>query len=442
MSEPHGGTPDGPVDPSAGNGSPWWEPGQERLADVRREVQFRAIVSAFAAEGIPVGIAPGDDRPGEGEYLYRRGVVLTRDADVDRVLEVIGRQERPDKGRRSRAASGGDGPGRTGGAFPGLTAIDLGDGVDTLAVLDELDRRLGTGVATPDHVVHLCPKASACPATEPVPAEGEVDPPLAKDADLGAGVRISVIDTGLLADLAQATPWLAGVTGDPELASVGHYRGHGTFIAGVVRAMAPAAEVDVEAFLFVGGALLESDLAPALGRALDTMPDIISMSAGTTTRTGAALLSLQVFWEERLRHTKGTVLVCAAGNDGNRGPFYPATYPWTISVGALDVDGSRAGYSNVGSWVDVSARGSDVVNAYPDGDYTYVEPPLTDETATFRTGLASWSGTSFSTPLVSGLIAARMSWSGESARQAADALLALAQANGAVLEPGMADRPA
>ncbi|WP_347349970.1 S8/S53 family peptidase [Intrasporangium sp.] len=415
----------------------WWDPGNEALADRRKAVQLELIIKAFEGIGITVVAYPPDRPLEEAVYLYREGTVLTRDVDAPRVYRVLGLEQQDDKTRAGR-----------GRAVAGLQVIEvpadkLGSTADVLA---RLDAALGAGVATPDHVLHIT-TSSCCPATEPLPSAGAPVPGINPDPDSdGAGVRVSVVDTGVLPAVVAEHAWLTGVTGQPEPSGIGHYTGHGTFVAGVLRTMAPAAQVDVDALMIVGGAVLESELAHDLGEVLEGMPDIISMSAGTRTRGGRPLLSLLVFWEERLRHIKGTVLVAAAGNDGDRGPFWPAAFPWAVSVGALDADGSRAGYSNHGSWVDVYARGSDVVNAYPKGVYTYQEPPLQGQQANFIPGLANWSGTSFSTPLVSGLIAARMTWSGESAREAADALLVEALANarpgvGKVLEPGMADPP-
>ncbi len=95
------------------------------------------------------------------------------------------------------------------------------------------------------------------------------------------------------------------------------------------------------------------------------------MSAGTTTRGNRPAIGFEVFYDNFLSQLKGTVLVAAAGNDGTREPFWPAAFPWAVSVGAIDADGAPGhAFSNFGSWVDVYALGVDLVNAYPHGTFT------------------------------------------------------------------------
>jgi len=303
------------------------------------------------------------------------------------------------------------------------------------------------GAASTEKLLHITGSTgTGCPATEPVPVPlgTPPDPPLTTDRQAGAGVRVVVVDTGLDRATARLLPWMRGVRGDDDPlwlpdGTQAPYAGHGTFIAGVIRSMAPRARVIVRRGLPTDGCAWEADLIRALTAVLEhDHPDVISLSAGTLSDD--RLVLFEEFHRQVLSHYKGVALVVAAGNDGRSRAFWPAAAPWTTSVGALSDDWRRrAWFTNHGGWVDVYAPGHNLVNAYPAGRYIYREKKHFGREVVFE-GMARWSGTSFATPMVAGLIAARMSRTGENGLEAAAALTRKAQRHaipgvGAILTP-------
>ena len=381
------------------------------VPSARQQAQVDQIFRAFPND---VGRGPAKWQEVGVQYLYRMQRILVRDEYVDQVLRYV------------------DGADVDRSLIRGASLLRVQE--EALNAVERINARFGAGVAAPDHIVSITGTAAWCPATEPetVPGWSVPDPVLTTDHSAGEGVRVVVVDTGLDPMSPTWHPWMAGVTGDDDPAIgagvLGPYAGHGTFIAGVVRSVAPRAEVVVRSAFNKAGAIFESDLVEALDAVLaNDSPDIISMSAGTWTFDATGPLGLNTFYETRLRHHKGVVLVAAAGNDSSRQPFWPAAAPWTVSVGALGTNWrTRADFSNFGGWVDVYAPGENLINAFPSGVYTYHEPPLPRPDGKFE-GMARWSGTSFSTPIVAGLVAARMSQTGENGRDAAAALLVQAR---------------
>lgn len=321
---------------------------------------------------------------------------------------------------------------------------------DVLRLLDRIDAELGPGIAAPDHVLTAAQSMTPCSATEPQQVYPTAGPDPAVCRDGGARVRIFQADTGLVARAAETFPWLAGVHGDPDPragtgpgSTIRPYGGHGTFVAGVLRCMAPRAHVHVENIFGTGGSALESEVAMRLNEAFGFGFEIVHITASCHTRKNVPPLALEA-WLERLRQYKGAVCVAEAGNNHTKRPAWPGAFPDVLSVGALATDWRhRADFSNYGGWVDVYAPGENLINAFGSGTYTCQVPPNVNQVRTFS-GLAQWSGTSFSAPIVTGLIAARMARRGESAREAAAALLAKARAQtipgvGPVLFPGCDD---
>ena len=416
----------------------------DRDLHVRIRDQVNHIVSAFAEQSVPINVVPAGD--GGVDHMHAEGQLLVRDEHVPAVHELLnpGVEFSADQVRR---------------ITPGVSLVTSANGgtrPTVPAALDQIDQLLGTGIATPDHVLTVAP-GGPCPATEPQEVYYETEPyPSVRTDNSGAGIRVYVADTGLLKDAEAGHPWLKGVQRAPNpdgteqawdpagidldgVTTIPPYAGHGTFVAGVIRCLAPHADVMVSNIFQVAGSVLESDLVAELDRALAWGADVFNLSITAATRLNLSMLSFDNF-RRRLQQYKGAVCIVAAGNDGSPVPVYPAAYPEMLSVGALGADWcGRARFSNYGGWVDVYAPGRDLVNAYATGPYECHEYPYKGQIRNFY-GMARWSGTSFSTPVVTGLVAARMSRTGETGQEAAAALLAEARANavpgvGAILLP-------
>jgi subtilisin family serine protease len=437
---------------------PRWD--QIRKQRIRDQVQtiwneFRqkgaaAKVGEPGNGGIDIGVQPTADGVG---FMYAEGQLLVRENYVERVVSIL------DGSRRYAAAIAAHGASSPPGepVIDGVVVLRLpkqqdGSGPSVLDALELIDGVLGPGYATPNHVITVAGDAGPCPATEPEQAYDGIEPyPSVATGDAGAGISVYVADTGLLWYPGDQPPspdttqpgqvvinqgtvhsWLKGVRGsldpnqDPASRVITLYEGHGTFVAGVARCMAPAADIFVANAFNVAGSTLETDLVRRLDAALAQGFDLFHLSIEAPTRNDLPLISFES-WLRRMRQYKGVACVVAAGNSGSSLPSWPAAFPEVVSVGALAADWrSRALFSNYGPWVDVYAPGRDLVNAFATGTYTCKWAPYKDEVRKFF-GMAKWSGTSFSTPIVTGLIAARMSRTGENGQEAAAAILAQAR---------------
>ncbi len=98
---------------------------------------------------------------------------------------------------------------------------------------------------------------------------------------------------------------------------------------------------------------------------------------------------------------KGGVVIFASGNSNTELKMYPAAYPPVISISALDAFATRAGYSNYGTWVTMSAPGGEAEdNALPGADVNYKNGIMS---TLDKNGYGYLDGTSMACPHVSGI---------------------------------------
>ncbi|MCK5709261.1 MAG: S8 family serine peptidase [Deltaproteobacteria bacterium] len=87
-----------------------------------------------------------------------------------------------------------------------------------------------------------------------------------------------------------------------------------------------------------------------------------------------------------LAWNSGLLVIAAAGNEGNSNVHCPASAANTIAVSATDDNDNLANFSSFGNFVDLAAPGVSIANVFPGDNYVF------------------WSGTSFSSPIVAGLV--------------------------------------
>jgi subtilisin family serine protease len=214
----------------------------------------------------------------------------------------------------------------------------------------------------------------------------------------GEGVVIAVIDTGCDLDHPDLVEnLLEGKNFVTPNKPPADDSGHGTHVTGTLVAcnndigvvgVAPKAKVRPVKVLDKNGNGNMKNVAAGIRWAADQKVDLISMSLGSPNPVQEVRKAIQY------AVTKGITVFVAAGNAGNtKEVFYPAAYPETISVGAIDEQFKRAAFSNTGHQLDFMAPGVDILSTVPDNWY------------------AQMSGTSMAQPFACGVAALLLAYS-------------------------------
>jgi subtilisin family serine protease len=242
---------------------------------------------------------------------------------------------------------------------------------------------------------------------------------------IGSDVKIALIDGGVCFDHPEfiAIPGALRSMWDyvdndsiayDELG--GSVSGHGTFVAGVLKLMAPGAQISVYRALDTAGQGTGYNIASAILRSVDEGCKVVNLSLGMTGYDDAI--------DEALRYARdhNVMVIAAAGNDSTSElsmfPF-PASRPYCLAVAALDSLNRKADFSNYGLRVDYCAPGTMIYAPYLNSYYAW------------------WNGTSFSAPFVTGLVALMYSMDSTLTCEKIDTLLSASAVSVDSLNPGL-----
>ena len=204
----------------------------------------------------------------------------------------------------------------------------------------------------------------------------------------GVGVTVAVIDNGIeyshpLFDNSISANGHDFVDDDDYPAEeIGSLLGHGTFVSGIIRRIAPGSVIMPLRAFDADGIGSSFKIAQAIYWAIDNGAGVINMSFSMTESDQVIHDAINAALEAKL------ALVASPGNDGLELPTYPAAYAGVIAASAIDSLDNIAPFSNYGNYIDVCAPGVNIYSSMA-GEYQW----------------GTWSGTSFSAPIVSGICA-------------------------------------
>ena len=260
---------------------------------------------------------------------------------------------------------------------PGLTIARVPETEPLDSALARLRATPGVLYAEPDRLLALASRPSVPPSHLPAPTALAATPTFNLNMinapaawplyGKGAGIKVSVLDTGLaFAHTGMPTPaasasFVPGQTADD-------YHFHGTHCAGTIVgkdsifgsfSVAPEATLLVGKVVCDGGWGALSWLIEGIDWSVAQGASVISMSLSSGETSQALADSCQAAFDA------GVVLVAAAGNEAINTPRYPAAYPSVIAVGAVNASAAHSTFSNTGPHLSVAAPGENVPSAIP-----------------------------------------------------------------------------
>ena len=214
--------------------------------------------------------------------------------------------------------------------------------------------------------------------------------------NLGAGVTVAVIDTGLdlshpafTGSLTDPTTWKDYVGGDavPQdegTLGVGGY-GHGTNVAGIILQIAPKAKIMPLRVLGSNGSGDVANVASAISWAGAHGAKVINLSLGSTSDSKTVQDAIKAVT------AKGVLVTSSAGNSNLNTLTFPAAVSEQItgllSVGSVTPQDVKSAFSNYSQNLQMVAPGENVYAPAP-GNM-----------------MAAWSGTSQAAPMAAGALA-------------------------------------